>query len=84
MPAVINPALSDGRALTSWLSSCELNSYLQMKSGVKNETEYRRKLQENARMYDTTWKTTVDYLPYFEVDRCPDPRGVQAHAVSKQ
>lgn len=83
MPAIINPALSDGRALTSWLSSCELNHFLMMKSGARNEADYRRKLQENPRMFDASLKTTVDYLPYFETNRCPDPSSVQAHAVSK-
>lgn len=42
------PALSDGRAFTSYLSAGQREDMLQRRLGVKNEVQYRRALQSNA------------------------------------
>lgn len=42
------PALSDGRAFTSYMSSGQREEALQRKYGVVNESQYRQYLQHNA------------------------------------
>lgn len=42
------PALSDGRAFTSYLSAGQREEALQRKYGVVNENQYRQYLQHNA------------------------------------
>lgn len=41
----ISPALEDGRAFTTYLSSGLLNRKLMARLGAANETQYRRMLQ---------------------------------------
>jgi hypothetical protein len=78
MPAVINPAQSDGRSLTSYLSSCALNAALQSKFGSRTDSEYRAQLQANPRAFDVAQKTYVDYMPYHTVNACPSAAKAQA------
>ena len=44
----INPAMSDGRAFTTYLSSGIYNQQLESEAGVHNDTSYRAFLQNNA------------------------------------
>lgn len=43
----MRPGMSDGRMFTNWKSSCQLNSELQNKNGIKSDTQYRDFLQKN-------------------------------------
>ena len=45
---MVRPGMSDGRLLTSYVSSCELNMHMQQQSKSKSSAEYRKFLQENA------------------------------------
>ena len=45
----IMPAMSDGRSFTNYVSSGLYNNFLESKFGVKDDTEYRRYLQKNAK-----------------------------------
>lgn len=71
MTVKIQPSLSDGRALTSYYSACELNKYLMMKHNITNDYQYRMQLQNRPMDFDRTWKTTVDFLKYHGVSTCP-------------
>lgn len=44
----LNPAPSDGRAFTSYLSAGQREEMLQRKYGAVNENAYRQYLQKNA------------------------------------
>lgn len=48
MSSRLMPALSDGRAFTSYLSAGQAEGILQRTFGVKNENQYRRYLQHNS------------------------------------
>lgn len=44
----INPAMSDGRAFTSYVSSGLYNQELERKFGIKDDNAYRAFLQNNS------------------------------------
>ena len=52
---MVLPGMSDGRCMTTYISSCKLNNDL-MKSQNVNNNEYRRFLQQHAKslMENTT------------------------------
>lgn len=69
------PAMSDGRAFTSYASSCVLESQLQRQLAVTGgETHYRATLQHNAAAADRAAKDRVRILPYHGVHACPTIR----------
>jgi hypothetical protein len=70
--------MSDGRALTSYLSSCQLNAELQAKFNARSDSEYRAQLQANPRAFDVAMKTYVDYSAYHPTNSCPDFAKAQA------
>lgn len=78
MPAVIRSAMADGRALTSYLSSCQLNAELQSKFNSRTDSEYRAQLQANPRAFDLAVKSYVDFSPYWPINSCPDFSKAQA------
>lgn len=60
----INPAMSDGRAFTSYVSSGLYNNELERKFGVKNDTEYRAFLQNNSeKVMKTVTALTMFNIP---------------------
>jgi hypothetical protein len=61
----INPAMSDGRAFTSYVSSGLYNNELERKFGVANDTQYRAFLQNNREkvMKTVTALTTFPMAP---------------------
>jgi hypothetical protein len=83
MPAVIRSAMSDGRALTSYLSSCQLNAELQAKFNSRNDTEYRAQLQANPRAFDVAMKSYTDFAPYWPTNSCPEFAKAQAADLRK-
>lgn len=42
------PGMSDGRCFTSFISSCQLNENIKLKTKTVSNNEYRHFLQENA------------------------------------
>lgn len=48
MSARLMPAMSDGRAFTSYVSAGQVEATLQERLGVVNENQYRSYLQHNA------------------------------------
>mgnify|MGYP007047513127 CR=1 FL=1 len=42
------PGMSDGRAFTSYLPSCQMNEDIMSKNRVSSNSEYREFLQKNA------------------------------------
>jgi hypothetical protein len=44
---MVLPGMSDGRCMTTYISSCNLNTNL-MKTNNLNNNQYRKYLQENA------------------------------------
>lgn len=40
--------MSDGRAFTSYVSSCQMNAEIQSKNGIQDDTQYRQFLQKNS------------------------------------
>ena len=40
--------MSDGRAFTSYVSSCQMNAEIQNKNKIKNDAQYREFLQKNS------------------------------------
>lgn len=60
----INPAMSDGRAFTSYVSSGLYNNELERKFGVSNDTEYRAFLQNNReKVMKTVTALTMFNIP---------------------
>jgi len=60
----INPAMSDGRAFTSYVSSGLYNNDLERKFGVTNDTEYRAFLQNNSeKVMKTVTALTMFNIP---------------------
>lgn len=82
MPSVIRPAMSDGRALTIWLSPCEFENNLKQNFAIANEAEYRYKLQTNARAFDVRAKQYADYMPYYNVSTCPKASDTQTRMMA--
>lgn len=82
MPAVIRPAMSDGRALTNWMSSCELNAVLQSKFSARNQTDYRTNMQSNPRAFDLATKGLSDFTAYYGTNGCGPAAKAQAKKVS--
>lgn len=60
------PALSDGRAFTTYLSAGQAESALQRSFGVSNENQYRRFLQHNS-------TRAAQELRRLQVDAVPPP-----------
>ena len=44
----MRPGMSDGRCFTTYIPTCELNSNLQNRFEINNNTEYRTFLQNNS------------------------------------
>lgn len=72
MPAVIRPAMSDGRSLTNWMSSCELNAMLASKFNAQSQSDYRAHLQANPRVFDLATKGLSDFTNYYAVNGCSE------------
>lgn len=71
MPAVIQSALSDGRAFTNYMSTCEFENSLKQNFRVASESQYRQLLQGNAKLVNDHAKNYVQLTPYFGVSTCP-------------
>jgi hypothetical protein len=77
MPAVIRPAMQDGRALTNWYSTCEFENGLKQKFNIASESQYRQQLQLNAKNFADRSKDYVNFTAYFGTSTCP--KAVDAH-----
>lgn len=56
----IQPALADGRCLTSWVASCAYDQTLASRYNATTDAEYRQYLQSNAlRVQQDTRKLNV-------------------------
>lgn len=78
MPAIIRPAMSDGRAFTNWYSTCEFENTLKQNFSTGSESEYRAKLQENPKAFDKRSKQLVDFMPYHTTSTCPTASDVRS------
>lgn len=81
MPAVINPAMSDGRAMTNYMSRCQLNAMLQSKLNALSESDYRSQMQNNPKAFDTAARSYVQFEPYWGVNSCPKAAQAQEMMV---
>ena len=45
---LMRPGMSDGRAFTSYIPNCQMNTNIQSKNEIKSDAEYRAFLQQNA------------------------------------
>lgn len=79
--------MSDGRAFTSFLPNCELNSVLQKQYGTKDAHAYRYYLQQNAEkvMKDTSIGTDeCKFCPVCEASLSYRPNADMLPQQSKQ
>lgn len=44
----MRPGMSDGRAFTSYVSNCQMNSNIQKQNNIQNDAQYRAFLQKNG------------------------------------
>jgi hypothetical protein len=71
MPAVITPAIGNGRGITNYMTKCELNTSLQRTFNVSSESEYRKMLQAQPREFAKAVSSFVPFDPYWSVQGCP-------------
>lgn len=83
MPAVITPAIGNGRGLTNYMTKCELNASLQTKFNIRSESEYRTRLQADPMPFDQAVKNSTPFSPYWGVNTCPDAAAAQARTMSQ-
>lgn len=86
MPAVIRPAMSDGRSLTNWMSTCEFENNLKQNFSIGSESQYRSMLQSNAKAFADRSKQYAEFTPYYATSSCPqaaDAHMAMVNAFSK-
>lgn len=47
---MVRPGMSDGRAFTSYVSSCQMNMFNMNQLNLTDNNEYRQYLQDNAEL----------------------------------
>lgn len=69
MPS-ITPAIGSGRNITNYSGTCELEHKLQAQFKIGSDSEYRKKLQKDPKMFDTAVKAYTKEEPYFPITPC--------------
>lgn len=83
MPASIRPAMSDGRALTNYLSTCEFENSLKQNFNISNESQYRLFLQHKARDVGKRSKQYPEFNAYWSTSTCPKAADAHESMVNK-
>ncbi len=61
MGSRINPAMSDGRSFTNYVSSGIYNNYLEDKFKINSDSTYRQFLQRNAKQVEKVTNSLTAY-----------------------
>jgi hypothetical protein len=71
MPS-ITPAIGNGRNITDYSSKCELEQKLKAQFKIGSDSEYRKKLQREPKMFDAAIKGYTKDDAYFPITPCVD------------
>lgn len=74
MGIAITPAIGNGRGITNYYSSCEMENKLYSQFRIGSDAEYRAKLQQNPAPFDAVIKQYATFDPYWPVNPCADAK----------
>ena len=81
MPS-ITPAIGNGRNITNYSSKCELEQKLQAQFKIGSDSEYRKKLQQEPKLFDAAIKGYTKDDMYFPITPCIDNKIVNVNTTT--